>query len=131
MASVVCRGVPAGALDYSSAKAARLAERAADERRQQACLDELAALASRSGTADLERVRISDDARRVLLDLYARALAVAASSRPGSASAAGLRVIVRSTPGRGTTLVSPEGVLSVVDATLALEVFGVDRRNTG
>lgn len=123
--------------DFSAAKAARLAERAREERGQQACLDELAELAVPAGTAALGRVRLSDQARRLLLELYARSLAEGPSPAPalpdrGSAVRSGLRVVVRDAPGRGTTLVSPEGALTLVDATIVLEVLeATAARSTG
>jgi len=55
--------------DYGDAKAARLAERERAERRRAAALAEIAGHPGRLGT-----VRLSDDARGALLDLYARAL---------------------------------------------------------
>lgn len=119
--------------DYGAAKAARLAERGAAERRRTAALREIAAHRGRAG-----RIRLSDDARTALLDLYARALV--GRGRPlGAADSAGtetelgdtvLRLTVRRTPGAGTVVVSPAGRLELVDLTLTIDV-GADRSREG
>ena len=105
--------------DFSAAKAARLAEREVLERRRRAALAELFAF-----RGDLGRVKMSDDARGVLLDLYSRALA----DRDASGArdlfvdvpevAAALQV--RHEPGRSTVVVSPSGRLEMVDVILAV-----------
>jgi uncharacterized protein (TIGR02677 family) len=105
--------------DYTQAKAARLAEREAAERRRDAALAEIAAHPGRLGT-----VKLSDDARGVLLELYARALV--GRGRPlgpndaADAEAAAVRLTVRRTPGAGTVIVSPAGRLELVDLTLSV-----------
>lgn len=106
--------------DYATAKAARVAEREAAERRRTAALREIAGHPGRMGT-----VRLSDDARAVLLDLYARALV--GRGRPlGAGDTAevevgALRLAVRRTPGAGTVITSPAGRLELVDLTLVVD----------
>ena len=105
--------------DFSAAKAARLAEREVLERRRRAALAELFAF-----RGDLGRVKMSDDARGVLLDLYSRALADrdASGARDSFVDvpevAATLQV--RHEPGRSTVVVSPSGRLEMVDVILAV-----------
>ncbi|WP_214368710.1 TIGR02677 family protein [Pseudonocardia sp. H11422] len=118
--------------DYAAAKAARLAEREAAERRRAAALAEIARHTGRLGA-----VRLSDDARTALLDLYARALV--GRGRPlGLGDAADvevageveLRLSVRRTPGTSTVITSPAGRLELVDLTLIVD-DGIERRATG
>jgi uncharacterized protein (TIGR02677 family) len=109
--------------DYGAAKAARLAERDAAERRRAAALTEIAAHAGRLGT-----VRLSDDARAALLDLYSRALTgwgrpLGASDWAEAGAAAGavaISLAVRRTPGADTIVSSPAGRLELVDLTLTV-----------
>ncbi len=121
--------------DYAGAKAARVAEREAAEGRRAAALEEISARAGRLGT-----LRLSDDARAVLLDLYARALV--GRGRPlgagdsaeveVEAGAVELRLSVRRTPGAGTVITSPAGRLELVDLTLEVtDLAAVQRRATG
>ncbi|MGI9001172.1 MAG: TIGR02677 family protein [Pseudonocardia sp.] len=119
--------------DYAQAKAARLAEREATERRRAAALAEIAAKAGRLGA-----VRLSDDARAALLDLYARALV--GRGRPlglgdtAEVEVAGgealLRLAVSRTPGASTVISSPAGRLELVDLTLVVDDLH-ERRATG
>lgn len=100
--------------DFSGAKAARLAERARAERIRAAALAELVAL-----SGPLERTRLSDAGRELLMELYAAALAAgvdgeAAVTVPGAAA----RILVHPTPGRGTTITSPSGRLALIGRTL-------------
>ncbi|MGH3615322.1 MAG: TIGR02677 family protein, partial [Pseudonocardia sp.] len=119
--------------DYAQAKAARLAEREATERRRAAALAEIAAKAGRLGA-----VRLSDDARAALLDLYARALVgrgrPLASGDVAEVEVAGgeamLRLAVRRTPGASTVISSPAGRLELVDLTLVVDDLA-ERRATG
>jgi hypothetical protein len=85
----------------------------------------------------LGTVRLSDDARGALLDLYARALV--GHGRPlGPATSAEvevdgevpLRVAVRRTPGVSTVITSPAGRLELVDLSVAIEDLA-ERRATG
>ena len=123
--------------DYAAAKDRRLAEREAAERRRTAALRELAALAGPPGMrrASSRSLRMSDDARRELLDLYARCLtshggavrsatpATAVTALPG-ADAGSLCLLVCAEPGRDTVVASPSGELRFVDLSIALERIG-------
>ena len=107
--------------DFSAAKAARLADRAHQERLRAESLAEIAALAGASGRAELGRVRVSNESRRQLLDLYARALAAGDAGRGGDGGAgADVVVEVLRTPGRGTVVASPVGTMALVDLTLVV-----------
>jgi uncharacterized protein (TIGR02677 family) len=113
------RGRPGKPADFTATKAARLAEREAAERRRRAALAEIA---RQSGA--WSHVRLSDDARAAMLELYARALAAAGGPlEPGATASAesdtGLRLVVRRTPGRSTVVTSPHGRLELCDLTLA------------
>lgn len=108
--------------DYSEAKAARLADRERSERRRGAALAEIA-----DHRGPLNAVRLSDEARGALLELYARALVGrgrplerddrAESEVPG----AGWRLVVRRTPGVSSVVTSPTGRLELMDLTLTVE----------
>jgi uncharacterized protein (TIGR02677 family) len=108
--------------DFAAAKAARLAEREAAERARQAALAELSAHRGRLG-----RIRCSDEARAVLLDLYGRALADAGGplgsgkTAAAEAAGAGFRVVLRRDAEASTTIVSPAGRLEIVDAVIEIE----------
>ena len=102
-------------VDFALAKAARVAERAAAELIRGRALAEIA-----SHLGDLEQVRFSDEARSVLLDLYARCLS-AGGHHPVELNGTGTRLRVRSTPGRGSTVRSPSGRMQLVDRTLLIE----------
>lgn len=106
--------------DFSDVKAARVAERERAERRHRAALGEVA-----RHVGDLDGVRLSDDGRTVLLELYAQLLA----GGPGPVELPGMavRLRLRSTPGRSSTITSPAGKLRLVDRTLAVEA--VSTRN--
>jgi uncharacterized protein (TIGR02677 family) len=116
--------------DYAAAKAARLAEREATELRRRAALAEVGRHAGR-----LAAVRLSDEARGALLDLYARALV--GRGRPlGPHDAAEARVdevrlVVTRTPGVSTTVTGPAGRLELVDLTLTVHIEAGERRATG
>ncbi len=111
--------------DYSAAKAARVAERERAERRRAGALAEIGGHRGRLGS-----VRLSDEARGALLELYARALV--GRGRPlGPLDHAGVdvagacwRLTVRRTPGTGTVVHSPAGRLELVDLTLSVELAG-------
>jgi uncharacterized protein (TIGR02677 family) len=114
--------------DFSAAKAARLADRRAAERRREAARGEIA-----RHSGEPEQVRLSDDARAALLDVYARALSgharslqagqtAHADATASAGSEAAFRLVVRHTPGRGTTISSPAGRLELCDLTLRVDV---------
>ncbi len=114
-------------VDHSATKAVRLAERAREEDRARACVEELGDLAGPGGARDLEQVRMSDDARRLLLDLYSRGLASGPTSEQnptmlgrGTGHAAGLSLRITATPGRHCRIASPAGELTAHDRTLRL-----------
>ncbi len=116
--------------DYGAAKAARVAERDAAERRRTAALAEIARHRGRLG-----KVRLSDDSRAVLLDLYARALV--GRGRPlgvddsAEVDVAGeMRLSVTRTPGVGTVITSPAGRLELMDLTLVVS-DDAERRAVG
>ncbi|HEU4675832.1 MAG TPA: TIGR02677 family protein [Motilibacteraceae bacterium] len=114
--------------DFTAAKRARLAAREAAERRRAAALAEIAA-----HPGELETVRLSDDARATLLEVYARALAgaggpsrvgeraEAAADAGATAGPSAFRLHVRRTPGRSSTVQSPAGRLELHDVTLVVE----------
>lgn len=117
--------------DYSAAKATRVEERERAEAERAAALAEIS-----RHHGPLGNLRLSDGARSVLLELYARALV--GHGRPlgtaGSASveveASQWRLSVTHTPGSGTTVSSPSGRLELCDLTLAVEECG-RREETG
>ncbi|HEU0086642.1 MAG TPA: TIGR02677 family protein [Pseudonocardiaceae bacterium] len=123
------RGRTGRRADYAAAKQARLAERAAAERRRHAALQEIAEHRGRLGS-----VRLSDDARAVLLDIYARALVgrgrpldigdTAEVEVPSGSDLPALRLSVRRSPGASTLIISPAGRLELVDLTLTVEIGG-------
>jgi uncharacterized protein (TIGR02677 family) len=103
--------------DFAATKSARLAERERAERRRR---DALAELAGHSG--DLDRVRLSDEAREVLLDLYARSLVDGdRADRSVELTDAGVLLRVKATPGRDSVITSPTGRMRLVGRTLAIE----------
>jgi uncharacterized protein (TIGR02677 family) len=103
--------------DFTATKSARLAEREGAERRRS---EALAELAGHSG--DLDRVRLSDEARHVLLDLYARAMVDGdRADRWVKLTGTGVLLHVRATPGRDSVITSPTGRMSLVGLTLAIE----------
>ncbi len=97
--------------DFATVKAARLAERAAAERARGEALAELRAHVGIVATAHM-----SDEARGVLLELYARTLAANGSATSTDA----LNLGVRRTPGSSTVVISPSGRLELCDLTLEL-----------
>ncbi len=115
----VIKGRAGSRADFSAAKRARVAEREAAERHRRDAVAELARHRGRLGT-----IRLSDQARTALLELYSRALA--GHGRPlteDSEAAAwtdGLRVTVHRTPGRSTVVTSPAGRMELVDLSIAV-----------
>lgn len=120
--------------DYAVAKAARLAEREQTEARRSEALSEIAV-----HTGNLGTIKLSDDARGVLLDLYARALVGRGRPLGPGASAQvevggeAWRLVVLRTPGAGTVITSPAGRMELQDLTLAVEDVPAqrERRATG
>jgi len=112
--------------DFTAAKERQVARRVEAERRRHAALAEIA-----RHTGEQQHLRLSDEARAALLDVYGRAM-----SSYGRALAAGesahadatvttgptatFRLHVRRTPGRSTVVVSPSGRLELVDLTLGI-----------
>jgi uncharacterized protein (TIGR02677 family) len=115
----VIKGRSGRRADYSAAKRARVAEREATERRRTEAMAELARCPGELGT-----VRLSDQARAVLLELYSRALTghgrPLADAGEAVAHADGLRVVARRTPGRSTVIVSPAGRMELVGTSVAI-----------
>ena len=113
------RGRSGRRVDFGAAKQARVADREAVERRRREAQAELARHPGPLGT-----VRLSDDARTALLDLYSQALTE--RGRPLAEGAEALaatdevRLAVTRTPGRSTVVTSPAGRLELVDVTLAI-----------
>jgi uncharacterized protein (TIGR02677 family) len=103
--------------DFAATKAARVAEREHAELRRREAMAELAA-----HSGDLDRVRLSDEARRVLLDLYARSL-VDGHRVERCVELADTRVLlrVRESPGRDSVITSPTGRMCLVGRSLAIE----------
>ncbi len=127
----VIKGRVGSRADFSAAKRARVAEREAAERSRRDALAELARCSGRLGT-----IRLSDQARIALLELYSRALA--GYGRPlteGAEAAAwtdGLRVTVRRTPGQATVITSPAGRMELVDLSIVVgPAAGADDRAAG
>lgn len=116
------RGFPGRRADFSAAKAHRLAEREAAERRRLAAVAEIARHPGRLGHA-----RFSDEGRAVLLDLYARALTAGgpvSGDDTTSAEADGvIRLVIRRTPGQSTVVQSPQGRLVLCDLSLVIELL--------
>jgi uncharacterized protein (TIGR02677 family) len=105
--------------DFSAAKQARVAEREAAEQERREALAELS-----RHPGPLGSTRLSDQARTALLDLYSRALT--GHGRPltgdaeAAASAGGIRVTVRRTPGQSTVIASPAGRMELVGLSVAI-----------
>ena len=113
--------------DFTQAKAARVAEREAVERRR---ADALAELARHRG--ELERLKVSDEARDELLSLYAVCLSQVSGHLDDVEPQVEIPLhhvvlVVASTPGRGTTIVSPSGRLRLVDRSLRIESGAAQR----
>ena len=110
-------------VDFSVAKAARVAERESSERRRRAALEELDA-----HRGPLDHVRLSDGAREELLEVYAGCLARAsAGAGPGGFESVMAPIpltrselLVERTPGADTTVVGHSGRLTFVDRTLSV-----------
>ena len=127
-------------VDYSAAKAARLAERSAQQQSHEAALRHLA-----DHAGDLNDVRLDDEARIAFLELFGQAMAsqgrplgkdesAESSTRVGDLL---LGLQVAQAPGHDVTLRSPSGVLtltgitahlSVVDATVGADDGGSRRK---
>jgi uncharacterized protein (TIGR02677 family) len=108
--------------DFTAAKRARLAEREAREAGRRAALAEIV-----RSPGEPRHLRLSDDARAALLEVYARALTAPGGTSTATAAAgdeAAFEFTVRRTPGRSTTVVSPAGRLELVDLTVRIEVAG-------
>ena len=107
--------------DFAAAKARRVAEREKAQRDRDAALRELAAQPGARSQLDL-----SDEARAVLLELYARALSSAGGPlrQPARADTEHVALVVCRTAGRSTTICSPAGALQLVDLTLELAPTG-------
>jgi uncharacterized protein (TIGR02677 family) len=106
--------------DFALTRRRRLEERERDVRSRAAAVEELRANAGGMVT----ELKLSDAARGALLELYAEALAGAGGPLPtgGAAASAGtVRLHVRRSPGRETTLRSPSGVLRLLDLELEIE----------
>jgi uncharacterized protein (TIGR02677 family) len=123
--------------DFTAAKTAQLVRRADAERRRQVALAEIA-----GHPGELDHLRLSDEARAALLDVYGRAIAThgraVASGQPVSADAAvstadepAFRLHVRRTPGRGTVVTSPAGRLELTDLTVIIEPVAGDEAVSG
>ncbi len=88
--------------DFTAAKMARLAERDRAERERRAAIAEVVAHQGR-----LDRVRLGDPAREVLLELYAAALAAGVDGEPAGLDSRGGRRPRRSTRPRAGGRSSP------------------------
>lgn len=113
------RGRSGSREDFAAARQARVAEREEAERRRREAVDELA-----RHRGALGQVRLSDDARVALLDLYSRALTghgrPVTGEKAATATTYGLELSVTRTPGRSTVVTSPAGRLELVDLTLSV-----------
>jgi hypothetical protein len=117
--------------DFSAAKHARLLDRAHLETRRRAAFAEITAYAGEPA-----HLRLSDEARTALLEIYARALTGAGGRAMGSAGVAeasvaagdapAFRLSLRPSPGRSTTVSSPAGRLELVDLTIGVAVAAED-----
>lgn len=113
-------------VDFTQAKRARLAERAAEQNRRAAAIAELATHAG----GPLREVHLSDAARTVYLDLHSQALTgfgrplgahdVASSVTRAEGTAVGLHV--RAASGQAVHLRSPAGVLTLHNVAVELSV---------
>jgi uncharacterized protein (TIGR02677 family) len=123
--------------DFGAAKRARLAERRAAQQRRAAALREIATHAGEWHTVEL-----SEEARGVLLDLYARAVtgrgrplpegvsaSVDAHIEPGEGTT--LRLSVCREEGHDTVLRSPRGQLTMTGLALSVEVLGEQIEEVG
>lgn len=106
--------------DFAAVKAARVAERAEAERARAAAVAEIL-----DHPGHLDRVRVSDPAREVLLDLYAAALAAGvdgtgtpAAEIPGAAA----QLVVHAGEGVSTVVASPSGRLTLVGRRLEVRL---------
>lgn len=109
--------------DFAATKAARAAERERAERVRAAAVAEIV-----RNTGRLDRVRLGDDARDLLLDLYAAALA---ASVDGAATApipgAAAQLVVHTAPDASTVVVSPAGRFTILGRALEVRLeSGVD-----
>jgi uncharacterized protein (TIGR02677 family) len=119
--------------DFTAAKAARIAERQKAQERRAAALREIA-----EHSGPLGEVRLSEDGRATLLDLYTKAVAALArpigEDEPARVAARvdedglELHLAVHRTPGQQTVVVSPHGRLAMRDLTLEVVTEAVDQR---
>lgn len=115
--------------DYSAAKRARLADRQRIEARRAAAIRELAGVAGH-----LTDLRLSDDGRTALLELYSQALTRYGRPLAEGATAtadtplddARLRVQVTREPGGSVKVISPQGRLVLVDIGVCLTLDVAD-----
>ena len=116
-------------VDYSAVKAARIAERSAQQQRREAALRQLA-----SHSGDLSDIRLDDEARAVFLDLYAQALTGHGRPLAGNVTAvssaqvdgAELRLQVAAAPNNSVSLRSPSGVLTLMGVSVRLAIATTD-----
>ncbi len=113
------RGRPSAPEDFTLVKRHRMAQRRAEEERRRLALAELA-----GHSGGLDGAELSTEARTVLLELHARALAeyAAGTSRPAAAEhidgGAGVGVRIAPTPGRHTVVAGPDGRLTFRDLSV-------------
>lgn len=114
-------------VDYSAAKQARLAEREAEQRRRIEALRELAAHAG-----PLTAVRLSDDGRAALLEIFGQALtrygrplgADSCASSDVRLDGGTLQLEVRAAAGTSVSIRSPAGTLTLLDLAITLTSVG-------
>jgi uncharacterized protein (TIGR02677 family) len=125
-------GRPSRTVDYSAAKAARLAERDASEQRRTAALAELAGHRGR-----MDHVRLSEDARNELLEVYAVCLAQASGAPVHGAPGQGApelsgqlraaiphtdcELVIEDAPGESCVIQGSSGRLEFVGRTLSVQ----------
>lgn len=115
-------------VDYSRAKAARLAQRAEQEKRLRIAVAELANVTASGSDGAIDDVTVSDLARRTLLDAYT--LAAGALPRSADGRARGVlrvgggtvRVDIERAPGHDIRIAGPSGVLTLRDLTVHVAV---------
>ena len=111
--------------DFTAAKMTRLAERDRAERERRAAIAEVIAHQGR-----LDRIRLGDPAREVLVELYAAALAAGVDGEPAaSIPGAAADLVVHQTPGLGTVITSPSGRLTLVGRTLEVRAEAAGSRS--
>lgn len=115
--------------DFAAQRAELLRRKEAEEATRRRAVAELL---DQVGRSDL---RLSDEGRSALLELYARALASAGGAEPlvgagVSAALLDVELTVRREPGATTTIRSPAGVLTLVDVRLRLRALA-EREEVG